>query len=112
MPRVQFAARNHAAFLSFPLAAAAFASVLWPSGCALCARKRDAPILAFLALGAFGRHGLGIRDLSNCIQTFRQVLGRYLGFLAAEPLLATLPTPQCEPWLRRAGGGRHPRSAF
>jgi hypothetical protein len=94
MPRVQFAARNHPTLLSFPLGLAALASVVWPQLCSLWVRRRNLAVLVFLAMGVFGWHGLGVRDWSFYVDTFRSVLSSHRGLVAMESVLAELPYQQ------------------
>lgn len=112
VPRLQFAARNHSALLSFPLAVLAFVSVLWPPLCALWARRQNVAILAALAVGALGWHVVGVHHWSDYVRTFRSVLSGHQGLVAWEPLLESLPTHQREAMLNMGWWWTQPTMSF
>jgi len=90
-PWMQFAARNHPAFVSFPLALLALVSLRWPRLQAAWFTVPNQVILLFLAVGVLGWHVVATVYWADYMTTYREMLARHQGLVPYEEVLMELP---------------------
>jgi hypothetical protein len=93
-PSMQFAARNHPAFVSVPLAVLALASLRWPRLQAVWDTVPNRMILLFLAMGTLGWNIVATAYWADFVTTYRDQLARHQGLVRYEDVVMSLPQDQ------------------
>jgi len=93
-PWMQFAARNHPAFVSVPLAVLALASLRWPRLQAVWDTVPNRMILLFLAMGTLGWNIVATAYWADFVTTYRDQLARHQGLVRYEDVKLGLPQNQ------------------
>ena len=93
-PSMQFAARNHPAFVSVPLAVLALASLRWPRLQAVWNTVPNRSIIFFLAMGALGWNVVATAYWGDYVTTYRDLLARHHGLVRYEDVVMSLPQDQ------------------
>ena len=93
-PWMQFAARNHPAFVSVPLALLVLSSLRWSRLQAVWDTVPNRVILLFLAIGTLGWHVVATAYWADFITTYRDLLARHQGLVRYEDAVMSLAQDQ------------------
>ena len=107
-PWMQFAARNHSAFVSAPLALLALTSLRRPRLQTIWATATNQIILLFLTVGVLGWHAVVTSYWADYLTTYREMLESHQGLVSYEEMVSSLPQKQHERFEKMTWGWTNP----
>lgn len=111
-PHMQFAARNHAAFLSILLSVLAVISLRQSSIRLIWERSSTLVIVTILAVGSLGWQSMGTISWSRFVGDFEFVLSHKKGLVPWEEAIEDLPSKDKRNFLRMEHGWTAPSLSF